>query len=207
MESKKKNTIDKSIYVDMDDVLSASTLTFLRVLEQEFGKKYSFEDIIDFDLQKSFDLTRSEYEQFFKIIHQPDIIMNFEPVQDAVRILKKWEQDGYHIHVVTGRLTDTYSSSLAWLAKHEIPYHDFTMVDKYARKETDMNVAVSLDELSQMEFYFAVEDSLMMAHFLSTHMDTPVALMDRPWNQSSSLDGRIVRCRSWRGVSDMTASL
>ena len=40
----------KSIYVDMDDVLTDSTEAFLAVLEQDFGKKVAFDEILDFDL-------------------------------------------------------------------------------------------------------------------------------------------------------------
>jgi hypothetical protein len=49
---------------------------------------------------------------------------------------------------VTGRLTSAYEASLGWLAKNGIPYHSFTMVDKYSRKVVDRKIAISMEELS-----------------------------------------------------------
>jgi uncharacterized HAD superfamily protein len=207
MDSDQKATGEVSIYVDIDDVLAESTLSFLSILEQDFGKIFSFDQITDFDLKKSFHLTDLEYEQFFYAIHQPETLLGLEPIEDAIHILEQWQKHGYRIVVVTGRLTDAYESSLAWLAKHKIPCNTFIMLDKYSRPGVDRHIALSLQEFSKMRFTLAVEDSLMMARFLSNNMNIPVALMDRPWNQTSSLDGRIVRCHSWQEVKDMTATL
>lgn len=187
----------KTVYVDMDDVLTDSTEAFLAVLEQDFGKKVAFDEIFDFDLKKSFHLTDGEYERFFSAIHQPDIILDFKPIQDSIQVLKAWRKSGFRIVVVTGRLTATYESSQAWLAVHDVPYDDFIMLDKYSRKDTDMRIAVSLEEFSKMKFDLAVEDSLRMAQYLSTEMEFPVILFDRPWNRDAVLNGRIHRCRSW----------
>jgi len=207
MESDEKNTREVSIYVDIDDVLAESTLSFLSILEQDFGKTFAFDQIIDFDLKKSFHLTDLEYEQFFYAIHQPETILGLEPIEGAIHILEEWQKRGYRIVVVTGRPTDAYESSRAWLAKHKVPCDAFIMLDKYSRPGIDRHIALSLQEFSKMRFTWAVEDSLMMARFLSNDMNIPVALMDRPWNQTSSLNGRIVRCQSWQGVKDMTATL
>jgi len=188
------------IYVDFDDVLSDTTSAFLKILKLEFGKKVNFEDIFTFDLKASFNLTDSEYAHFFHRVHQADVIMSFAPMEGAIGALEDWVKQGYQISIVTGRLTSAYEASLDWLAKHKVPYHHFTMVDKYSRENIDTDIAVSMEEFSEMKFSLAVEDSAKMARHLSQKMGIPVALIDRPWNRGADLDHKISRYTSWYDI-------
>ena len=190
------------IYVDFDDVLSDTTSAFLRILKLEFGKSVNFEDIFSFDLKASFHLTDSEYEHFFHRVHQADVIMSFAPMEGAIGALENWVKLGYQISIVTGRLTSAHEASLDWLAKHNVPYHSFTMVDKYARENGDTKIAVSMEEFSEMKFSLAVEDSEKMALHLSQKMGIPVALIDRPWNRMAHLNHKISRYTSWYDIQN-----
>jgi len=188
------------IYVDFDDVLSDTTSAFLKILKLEFGKSVDFEDIFSFDLKASFKLTESEYEHFFQRVHQSEVIMAFVPIEGAIGVLEEWINLGYQISIVTGRLTSAYEASLEWLSKHHVPFHSFMMVDKYSRKNIDRKIAVSMEELSDMKFSFAVEDSAKMALHLSHKMGIPVALIDRPWNREINLNRKISRFKSWYDI-------
>jgi uncharacterized HAD superfamily protein len=190
------------IYVDFDDVLSDTTSAFLKILKLEFGKSVDFEDIISFDLKVSFKLTESEYEHFFQRVHQPEVIMAFDPMEGAIGALEDWVKLGHQISIVTGRLTSAYEASLDWLSKHDVPFHSFMMVDKYSRKNIDKKIAVSMEELSDMKFSFAVEDSAKMALHLSQKMGIPVALIDRPWNRGTNLNHKISRYKSWYDIQN-----
>ena len=103
---------------------------------------------------------------------------------------------------MTGRLTSAYEASLDWLAKHNVSYHSFTMVDKYSRGNTDPKIAVSMKDFSEMKFSLAVEDSEKMALHLSQKMRIPVALIDRPWNRRTNLNHRISRYTSWYDIQN-----
>ena len=188
------------IYVDFDDVLSDTTSAFLRILKREFGKRINFEDIFSFDLKASFHLSDSEYEHFFQRVHQADVIMSFAPMEGAIGALEDWVKLGYQISIVTGRLTSAHEASLDWLAKHRVPYHSFTMVDKYSRENIDTKIAVSMEEFSEMKFSLAVEDSAKMARHLSQKMGIPVALIDRPWNRGANLNQKISRYTCWHDI-------
>ena len=74
------------VYVDLDDVLSDTTKSFIKILECEFGKKVNFEDIFSFDLKVSFNLTEIEFEHFFQMVHQPDVILEFAPIEGAIGV-------------------------------------------------------------------------------------------------------------------------
>ena len=188
------------IYVDLDDVISDTAELFVAILNREFGKTVAFEDIFSFDLKVSFGLTESEYEHFFQMVHKPEVIMAFSPIDGAIDVLKEWTQMGYHIAIVTGRPTATYEPSQSWLDKHCIPYHSFTMVDKYSRESVDRNIAISLEDLAVMKFSLAVEDSASMARYISQQMGIQVALIDRPWNRTIDLNNRISRYTSWHHI-------
>jgi hypothetical protein len=190
------------IYVDFDDVLSDTTSAFLKILELEFGKRVNFEDIFSFDLKASFNLSDREYEDFFHRVHQADVIMSFAPIEGAIDALEGWVKLGYQISIVTGRLTSAHDASLDWLSKHDVPYHSFTMVDKYARGNIDSKIAVSMEVFSEMKFSLAVEDSATMALHLSQKMGIPVALIDRPWNRRTDLNHRISRYTSWYDIQN-----
>jgi uncharacterized HAD superfamily protein len=185
------------IYVDLDDVLSETTRTYGELLKREYGREIGFEQITSFNLQEAFGLTPKEYDYFFELIHRPEEILRFEPVDGAIEVLTNWAARGYEIAIVTGRLTSTYESSLEWLLSRKIPYDSFIMVDKYSRPGTDHRIAISMDELSAKKFSLAVEDSLFMAEYISRTLDSRVALFDRPWNRTQSVFDKIERCATW----------
>ena len=121
------------------------------------------------------------------------------PIGEAVDILRRWTATGQEIAIVTGRPPSTHDVSRAWLARHDVPHHDFVMVDKYGRFSTDNTIAITLPELADRRFSFAVEDSPTMARFLASEMKVPVALLDRPWNQMED-HPLITRLSDWREI-------
>ena len=194
------NVSSKKIYVDVDDVVSKTTDTYVDIVEQEFGKQVAFEDIVTFDLRASFGLTDNEFHYFFDLIHQPDLLLGFEPVEGSVEALVNWALAGHCIEIVTGRPTSALDVSLEWLEKHGVPFDSFTMVDKYDRPGNDPGIAISKEELSQRTYDLAVEDSREMALFLANTMGVNVALYDRPWNGRPMKHEKVVRCASWQDI-------
>ena len=189
------------IYVDIDDVLADTSGSLISIAEKEFQKQVPFEELTCFDLKISFDLTQEEYELFLNLAHEPDIILGLEPYSDAIDAVKRWIASGNEICIVTGRPTTTYETTLEWLARHNIPFNDFFMVNKYARPGMDETIALSMQAFSEMKFQFAVEDSYDMAVYLAETMDTQVFLYDRPWNRSTNQNGKIKRFQNWLDIT------
>jgi len=186
-----------AIYIDLDDVIADTTCRYVEIVEREFGRIVDFESITTFDLKKSFSLTDHEFDYFFRLVHEPEIILELKPFEGVLDELNKWAGLGYEISVITGRLTSTYESSLEWLSRYKVPFDSFIMVDKYSRAVVDRNIAISLDRFSEMEFIIAVEDSLDMARFINQRMNTKVILFDRPWNRYAGYLPGIRRCKAW----------
>jgi uncharacterized HAD superfamily protein len=194
--------LKKHIYIDIDDVVSKTTDTYAGIVEREFGKQVLFEQIVTFDLRVSFGLTENEFHYFFDLIHQPDHLLGFEPVEGSVAVLLNWAHAGHCIEIVTGRPTSALEVSLEWLEKHGVPFDSFTMVDKYNRPGNDPAIAISKEELCRRTYDLAVEDSREMALFIANTMGVPVALYDRPWNAQPINHERVVRCASWQEIGE-----
>ena len=187
----------KAVYIDLDDVLCETARHFLVIVEREFNKRIAYEELTDFDVGSSCGLRPAEADELYRIIHRPDELLQMAPIAAAIDTLQQWANAGYEIAIVTGRPPDSYESSLAWLARHRVPYESFSMVDKYSRFATDNTVAIRLDELAQRDYCWAVEDSWPMAEFLATRMNLPVALIDCPWNRAGTGHVNVGRYADW----------
>lgn len=199
--------VSKTIYVDLDDVLCQAARHFLRVIEREFGKRIAYEQLINFDVGHSCGLSAVEREELYRIVHRPEELFAMEPVRDAATALEDWQKQGFKIEIVTGRPPESREISIEWLAKHKIPHSSFTVVDKYARFATENTGAIRLDQLTERNFCWAVEDSLPIAQFLAERMKLPVALMDCPWNRCDRDPERVTRHRDWQSVAAAMSKL
>ena len=187
----------KTIYVDMDDVLCETARGCLEIVERVFGKRVAYEQLTDFNLGNSCELSAEQTAELYHIVHHPDELLRLQPVNGAIAVLNQWMAKGFEIAIVTGRPPATYEPSLDWLVREQVPYHSFTVVDKYGRFKTEETIVVSLSELATMEFTFAVEDSPTMARYLAEQMKVPVKLLDRPWNRATVEHPKITRHNRW----------
>ena len=190
----------ETIYVDMDDVLCETARALLAIAEREFGKTIPYDQLNTFEVGEACGLAMREIEELFRLAHHPEELLAMAPIGEAISVLARWAGSGHEIAIVTGRPPSTYDASRAWLARYEVPHHDFVMVDKYGRFATENTIAITLPELAERRFSFAVEDSPMMARFLASEMKVPVALLDRPWNQMDD-HPLITRLKSWSEIA------
>ncbi|MDP6629784.1 MAG: hypothetical protein QGH42_02390 [Kiritimatiellia bacterium] len=196
------------VYVDFDDVLCQTADAFLGVVEREFGRRYAFDDIHFFDLEKSFHLNQEEYEHLMGLIHDPSILRIMVPMPGVLDVLKEWAAVGVQTVVVTGRPPETEPVCHEWLERHNIQYDRVLFVDKYGRTpSSQVGVEVVVPEnLIDLGFTLAVEDAPAMIEFLVHQTDIPVAVLERPWNRRMDLsraEGRVVRCKDWLAVGEV----
>ena len=187
----------KIIYVDLDDVLCQTARHFLVIVEREFGKRVSYEQLTNFDIGTSCGLRMEEREHLYRVVHEPDELIKIAPIEAAIVALRQWVEAGFEIAIVTGRPPDSYEASLAWLSQNRVPHHSFSMVNKYGRFTTENTVAINLVELAARNYCWAVEDSLPMAEYLAGQMNLRVALIDCPWNRSTQPHANVSRYTDW----------
>lgn len=189
------------IYVDLDDVLCETARACLAISEREFGKCVAYERLTTFELGAACGLDAAETAELYRIIHRPEELLKLEPVSAAMPILKRWAGSGFQIAIVTGRPPETTDASREWLARAEVPYHSFTVVDKYRRFTAGNASHAPLSTLAERRFCFAVEDSPTMARFLAEQMRVAVKLLDRPWNRAEAAHPQITRHIHWEELS------
>jgi len=203
----------RRIYVDLDDVLSETGQAFIEVLARHFSRRVAFDDITDFDLGRSFDLSPVELEEFMERAHRPAVLAAMEPIPGAAAVLGGWIDAGYRVQVVTGRPPSAARASRAWLEERAMPHHDLLFVDKYGRGGTDPESgaqAIPLRRLRAEEYCLAVEDAAHVGAVLATELQIPVSLLERPWNRAEELPpsaagAAVVRCRDWAEIGERFA--
>src|SRR5918999_3771972 len=191
----------QTVYVDMDDVLCQTAQHFLTILERDFGKRFTFEQLTDFDVGQACEITAEERADLYRIVHQGEELLNIPPIPGAIDVLKQWSTAGYEIAIVTGRPPDTYEPSIQWLKRYQVPYERVLIVDKYGRFAADGTKSISLEALTQHRFSWAVEDSPTMAIYLASQMKIPVALLDRPWNRKCLKHELVARHNHWHDIA------
>ena len=202
-------TSDLPIYVDVDDVLSDTTASLIGLARELFSKNVSYEHCRSFDLGESFGLSERERDRLLAAAHRDDVIESMRPIDGAAEILAAWAARGDRVEIVTGRPPATLPATRRWLSRMPMPHASLDSVDKYGR-QADLPEAVPLDRLATSRFRVAVEDSLSMTRFLVEVTETPVLLLDRPWNRdvrglAPSVRERVERVHSWPEVSDCLA--
>jgi hypothetical protein len=93
---------DRTIYVDIDDVLCETAQYCLRIVEREFGKKVEFDKLFVFDLGISCGLSSAERDHLYEVIHHPWEIVEVDPIPNAIQTLHRWQARDYDIALVTG---------------------------------------------------------------------------------------------------------
>jgi uncharacterized protein len=198
-------TNSKTIYVDLDDVLCQAARHFLVIVERQFGKRFTYEHLTNFDVGEVCGLGPEERDELYRIVHRPEELLRMEPIAEALNVLRRWQKEGFEIAIVTGRPPESFEPSLEWLVKHRVSHDSLIVVDKYSRFKTENTMAISLDELAVRQFCWAVEDSLPMAEYLAGHMEVPVALIDCPWNRTDTDHAQVSRCKDWDAIADAVA--
>ena len=195
-----------NIYVDFDDCLCETARHFTILVEELFGKKVPYENVQFFDLQKSFDLTREQYEKMMIEAHTRDVLLSYEETPGASETINSWIDEGHNVSIITGRPSSAYEASREWLDQHGLERVKLYCLNKYGRdsfiKNSEFNL--ELEDYYKMHFDYAVEDSPVAFRFFEHLPDLKVMIYNRPWNQNAELPGEgFKRCPDWETIRNI----
>lgn len=122
----------RRIYVDIDDVVSATIERLIDLLEHLHERRVDVDAVEHFDLEKSFALDADEIGRFMDQAHADDVIESIEPTAGAGEVLRRWGDGGFHVSLVTGRPPETNAASTRWLATHSIHHDALHHLDKWS---------------------------------------------------------------------------
>lgn len=198
------------IYVDFDDVICETAKYFTKIAKELFGIDLPYSQVQFFNLQKTFDLDDEQYKKLMREGHTSENLLAYEETPMASEVINKWINEGHEVYVITGRPFDSYEPSRQWLDEHNLDRIPLYCVDKYGRENFSMDYSFSmkLEELYNMTFDFAVEDSPAAFEHVLHFDDCKVAVFDRPWNESAELPNNdFKRCNDWKDIYEFSKSV
>ena len=194
------------IYIDFDDVICETAKFFTKLAKDLFDINVPYNQVHFFNLQKSFGLTDTQYDELMIAGHLPENLLAYEETPGASETINKWLDDGHEVSIITGRPFESYESSRSWLDNHGLERVPVVCVDKYGRENfnKDFSYGMTLEELYQLTFDFAVEDSPAAFEHVMHFENCNVAVFDRPWNNKFELpNDRFTRCRNWKEIDNL----
>ena len=195
-----------NIYIDFDDCLCETARYFSVIAKELFGKDVPYENINFFDLQKSFSLTRKEYEELMIAGHKPEVLLAFDETPGASETVNGWLEKGYNVSVITGRPDSAYGPSRTWLDEHGLERVKLYCINKYGRDTfaKDFAYSLELEDYYKMHFDYAVEDSPHAFKFFDHLPDLKVLVFDRTWNRDCVFPGNNYhRCLDWGSIKNI----
>ena len=193
-----------NIYVDFDDCLCETARYFSDLMAKLFGKDVPYEKIQYFDLQKSFSLSKEQYEYMMIEGHRPEALLSYIETPGAAETVNRWMDKGYEVSIITGRPFSSFEPSRLWLDQHGLKRAKLYCLNKYGRDSFIKNsdFSLELEDYYKMHFDYAVEDSPTAFKFFDHLPNLKVLVFDRPWNQECEFptDG-YKRCLDWERIN------
>ena len=196
------------IYFDFDDCLCETGRAFSKLVLEMLHKDVPYDQMHDFELNRSFDLDTEQYEQFMLRAHEPEILLSYEATPGAVKTLNEWISSGHEVSIITGRPSSVYDPSCIWLDAHGLKNVRLYCLNKYGRdfflKNSDSTL--ELEDYYKMKFDYAVEDSPKAFSFFEHLPELRVLVFDRPWNRECAFpNGNYQRSADWESIRKIVA--
>ena len=194
------------IYVDFDDCLCETARHFSGLVKEMFGKDVPYENMKDFNLQKTFSLTDAQFEEMMIKAHSPEVLLSYEETPGAIETVNSWINEGHDVSVITGRPGSAYEPSREWLDRHDLKRVRLYCLNKYGRDSFIKNSDFSLEvkDYYRMRFDYAIEDSPSAFRFFEHLPELSVMVYDRPWNRECEFPGdNYQRCFDWDTIGNM----
>lgn len=191
------------IYIDFDDVICETAKAFTVIAKDLFDINVPYSQVQFFNLKKTFDINDDQYEELMRVGHLPEQLLNYEETPGASETINKWVDEGHDVKIITGRPFNSYEPSRQWLDEHNLKRVPMFCVDKYGREKFNQDCAynMTLAQLYDMTFDFAVEDSPAAFEHVMHFENCRVAVFDRPWNKNAEFPAdNFVRCNGWEEI-------
>lgn len=197
------------IYVDFDDCICETARNFSTLAVEMFDIHVPYEKIKYFELDKSFNLTNEQYDQFMTKGHEPEVILSYDETPGATDVINEWISYGHEVFIITGRPFSAYEPSRQWLDNHGLKNVRLYCLNKYGRDSFIYSAfSLELEDYYKMKFDFAVEDSPKAFRFFDHLPDLKVLVYDRPWNRDTEFkNDNYIRCLDWNQIRENVCNI
>lgn len=197
------------IYVDFDDCICETARNFSTLAVEMFDIHVPYEKIKYFELDKSFNLTNEQYDQFMTKGHEPEVLLSYDETPGATDVINEWISYGHEVFIITGRPFSAYEPSRQWLDNHGLKNVRLYCLNKYGRDSFIYSAfSLELEDYYKMKFDFAVEDSPKAFRFFDHLPDLKVLVYDRPWNRDTEFkNDNYIRCLDWNQIRENVCNI
>ena len=161
------------------------------ILGIKHKKIVKYEDIADFNLEKSFQLDSKQIHQIID-----EAIQNYEnlfPYPGVVEFLVEYQKEHKNVLIITQRKIENDYFTRCWFEKF------FPSIDMER-----IQIAYSYNKMIPLKFYRIdrmVEDRAEVVISLA-NQGIKIFLMDRPWNQFNKEHSNIIRVKNWEDIKN-----
>lgn len=117
---------DIIIACDMDDTIEYLVPAWIKWLNNKYGTKVIYDDIVDWDITKAFPTLQKE--QVFAPLRLEAFWETVEPMKDAQYYIPKLIEEGFQFYIVTSAPPDTIIHKFNKCLKVHFPYLDWKHV-------------------------------------------------------------------------------
>lgn len=184
------------IAIDLDEVLSDFTSSFIKYYNKKFGASLKLEDFSTYKYWDVLGVTKEEAIRRVYEYYETDAFLNLPVVSGAIEginILKK----KHKLVILTSRPDDIIKETEKWVSTNfsntfsKIYFTNHLSKNGIPRKKEDVCSSLGVDILIEDVIDFAVG---------CASEKTKVLLLNCPWNENYKLPKGIYRVKNWKEI-------
>ena len=179
------------IAIDIDSTLHHYWDQFALLARKRFGVTLPYDEQVSWEIGS---LRREQVAALVSETHRPELVLAADPYPGAVETVTAWHEAGHYIHVTSHRAKEAQTSTVAWLERIGLPYHDLHCSwDKIARC-VEIEIDVLIDD-SPQNILRAQEQGIVPA------------TIAHPWNRELCEEEGIVCATDWPDLAQQLEPL
>ena len=188
----------KSIAVDVDDVLAEHAEAFIVFSNQNYGTNITLEDYSDDWRNIWTDVDDDEVYRRAMEFLTTESVYNFEPKEGALEVLKELSKTS-ELFIVTARPSHLTEITTKWVDKHFNGI--FKGVHMVPIWEPD-NTVTKADICNQIGAKYLIDDNVEHCNIAHDGGMRSIIFGDYTWNRLLDIDGGVEKCKSWQDVAE-----
>ncbi|QDI89213.1 hypothetical protein Nisw_06595 [Candidatus Nitrosopumilus sp. SW] len=171
------------IGIDIDGVISDFVTSFRKLVKEEYGVDFGYEDIQQHDLWKVLGLPKDETLQLVIKTFEYDLGVQPGAIEGLKALAKKHE-----IILVTARPVQAKQKTLEWLEKNDVSYQKIIFTNegnKHCVEEENLEVIID-DHLEEISNWIGKTQKILV--------------FNHPWNKSLNIKNHFRRVYSWENI-------
>ncbi|AGL01585.1 5' nucleotidase, NT5C type [Desulfoscipio gibsoniae] len=180
------------IGIDIDGVIANTFPLLVRELNNFFNKNLSYDEIIDYDIGKVYNIEREQLVEFAQL--KQDLLLDGPaPVPNALECINNLRYKAF-VALISARMEKSRQRTENWLQRHGFYWDELILLGNHDKAETCV----------KLELDFFIEDRLDNALQVGAR-GIPVLLLDAPYNRAP-LPSPARRVHSWSQICKIITS-